>query len=164
MPLLQHNENYVVIKKRLLMKILKSVYDSILRNSLNPPPESGGILGGSNFMITCYIPDIHNTGNGYDIYIPNVEFLNRTITDWKTKGITFYGMYHTHFPKGNELSNGDKEYIHQIMRANQHTKLYFPIVIPNQKMVCYCAEILDSQLVISRQAIKIINENRRNKK
>lgn len=144
------------------MKILESVYNSILNDTPSPPPESGGILGGADGVITCYAPDKGISSNGYDQYVPDVEFLNAQIEEWKSQGVAFYGIYHTHFPGGDELSTGDKEYVRKIMSFNRQAQIYFPIVIPGEKMVCYCAETVSRQPIILKQAVEIIKNRRKN--
>lgn len=108
-------------------------------NSPLCPPETGGILGGTNGVINHIVPD---RGFGdYDQYIPDTELLNRIIIQWAERNISLMGIYHTHFVGCTELSNGDMRYISRIMdSAGEGSILYFPIVIPNKSVIAYRAE------------------------
>lgn len=139
------------------MKILQYTYDFLL-SLPGAPPEMGGILGGKSGVILTYAIDFGlDTFDNYDHYHPNVKRLNQTINHWAKQGISFYGIFHTHFPGGEQLSLGDKKYISQIMLAMppEVNELLFPIILPT-KIIWYQACRLGSQIFICRDDIKII--------
>ena len=122
------------------------------------PPDSGVIFVGKKGIISIYMIDYGiETINHYDHYFPDLQKINQTIHQWEKSEIDFYGIFHTHFPGGDELSRGDKKYISKIMKVmpTEIDKLFFPIILP-QKMIGYQAERYDSEVYISRDDIKII--------
>ena len=102
-----------------------------------PPPEVGGIIGGRDDIITCYFADKGSKENCYDSYYPSTDLLNEQIAVWQSRGIEFYGIYHTHFAGDDGLSCSDRRYIVNIMQAMppQVTWLYFPIVFRDGMLV-----------------------------
>lgn len=95
--------------------------------------------------------------NLYDEYVPNVDFLNSTISEWQKHHIQLYGIYHSHFPGGYDLSDADKQYIAEIMQSIPYRKLFFPIVFPKEDMLVYRAEFTMKQLWLSRESLILIN-------
>lgn len=139
------------------MEVLQYTYDFLISLPC-APPEIGGILGGKSGVISTYVIDIGlDTFNNYAHYYPNINMLNKIINNWTKQGISFYGIFHTHFPGGNQLSLGDKKYIYQIMLAMpiEINKLLFPIILPSE-IIWYQACRKDSQIFICRDDIKII--------
>lgn len=130
------------------MRIKKEVFDSIVFGCLESPVEQGGIIGTVNNVVTEYAED--KNGGKYGIYSPDTKFINETIGNWYDKGITFCGLYHSHFPFGNSLSSADINYIEQIMFAvrGMYDFLYFPIVIPHKRLIVYKAEIVMDTTII----------------
>lgn len=151
---MQHNAVYVAEYD---MKIYKTIYDRIIYNSPIVPPESGGILGGNKNVITNFMFDYGQKSNRYDEYMPNVDLFNQTINQWQKNNIRFYGIYHCHFPNGNELSNGDKRYIFEILNSVPLKTLYFPIVFPHETMIAWRAQLIYDQLILSTESIELIN-------
>lgn len=122
-----------------------------------PPPESGGILGGRKNIVTAFVFDSGLENDLYDQYIPNVDYLNHAISEWQKQGIDFYGIFHSHFPGGKELSTADKRYIEKIMHSMPDNKLLFPIVFPNESMTPYKVSFTNSQLRFSKENLILIN-------
>lgn len=72
------------------MKIYRSIYEQLLNSPLCPP-ETGGILGGTNEVISHIAPD---RGFGdYDQYIPDTERLNKIVNLWAESDISLMGIY-----------------------------------------------------------------------
>lgn len=140
------------------MKIRRYIYFKIVNSCPAVPPESGGILGGKSDIITVFASDIGIAGNGYDEYIPNTEKLNQIISDWNEIGIEFFGIYHSHFPGGEELSNADKKYIAKIMEAVAEFKneLYFPLVFPGKKIIVYKAKFDGNEVSFIKDDVNLI--------
>lgn len=139
------------------MKIQKSIFEEIINTVPYVPPESGGIIGGTNQVVTHFVFDRGtNLSNGYDTYVPNTLFLNKTIQRWKKDGVDFYGLFHSHFPQGTRLSNGDKQYITQIMNAMPQgiNSLYFPIILPRESMIVYRADKTDKNIYFASEDIE----------
>lgn len=139
------------------MKMQRAVYDEILQTCPAVPPESGGLLGGRGGVITQYIADL-GLGNGYDRYVPNVQVLNAVLAEWQKDGVQFCGLYHSHFPQGERLSDADVFYIETILRAtaNAADTLYFPLVFPKEKMIAYRAALSDGQVRIQPDGITLV--------
>ncbi len=124
-----------------VMRMERKVYDRLLRAMPGAPPEIGGIIGGKNERISVYQIDTGGTSRGCS-YRPDVDKLNAVIEKWEAEGITFYGLFHTHFFDVKTLSEGDIHYIKIIMEAKPDfiKKLYFPIVVmPSKQIVAYKA-------------------------
>lgn len=139
------------------MEILRHTYE-LLCSLPCAPPETGGILGGKAGITSTYAIDLGlHSFDSYDHYYPDIKKLNQIINDWAEKGISFYGIFHSHFPGGKQLSLGDKKYIFQIMMAmpQEVSELFFPIILPD-KMVGYRASRCGSEIHICRDDIKII--------
>lgn len=141
------------------MQIYKEVYDYILNNVPNCPPEMGGILGREKEIICDVQLDYGINSDKLCSYEPNVEFLNKVIGNWQQKSIQFCGMFHTHFYGIKTLSDGDKEYIYSILTAMPKTvvKLFFPVVLPEQKViVSYMAIRTKDGVIIEEDEVKIL--------
>lgn len=138
------------------MYITKEVYNKIVYNTPKPPPEMGGAIFQKNDVVSQFVFD-----NGlceYGKYTPNVDFFNYQIKEFTEKGYNFCGIFHSHFPFGEALSDDDKRYI-EIITVNlksQINKLYFPIVLPNDKLIPYCSYIKDNKVVIVGDKLFII--------
>ena len=141
------------------MKILKNTYHLILENTPILPPETGGILGGYNGIISTVQFDqdssIHNTPA---IYYPNISLFNQIIKNWGDIGIVFYGIFHSHYTRNKDLSTWDKKYIYKIMQAmpSHIQQLYFPIVFPHKTILGYQASKKGSLIHITCSEIEII--------
>lgn len=141
------------------MKITGQTYSLILSCVPKVPPETGGILGGKNQIIShCVFDRGSDDSNGYDIYAPNTKLLNRTILQWAETNIEFYGIFHSHFSDGSLLSNGDKRYITKIMLVmpQQISSLYFPVVFPQESMIVYRADRQGYEVHIASEQIEIL--------
>ena len=140
------------------MLIFRKVLNDLLWSFPCAPPEMGGILGGKKGIVSTFVIDTGlETIDNYGHYRPNVMMLNQIINNWAKQEISFYGIFHSHFPGGDQLSLGDKKYIFQIMQAMplQINKLYFPIILPSA-VVGYQASRYGTQIRICRDDIKIL--------
>lgn len=81
-----------------------------------------------------------------------------TIALWAERKIIFKGIYHSHYPKNNVLSQTDMEYIKKIMRSvnSIYSFLYFPIIIPQKSITSYKAEFKNGEIVITKDKIDVI--------
>ena len=133
------------------MKILGDVYQNICNSVSDTPPETGGILGGSNNVVTEYSLDNGVESGSQCSYTPNVEKLNKVIAEWQNQRIEFMGIYHTHYFGVSTLSDADKQYILAIMQAmpDYVKELYFPLVVmPQREMIVYKATYIKERLTI----------------
>ena len=140
------------------MIITQSVIDIINRSVSDVPPETGGILGSSDGkQIDHVVMDMPGTNHlKMCAYYPNVAFLNQTIAQWQDNGVSFMGLFHTHFFGVRTLSIGDRKYIREIMNAMPESvdKLYFPLfVLPEREMVCYKALRTNRSAEVSEEAV-----------
>lgn len=136
------------------MQIKNNIYNDIIYSLNDMPPETGGILGGVNNIITSSVQDFGIKKDNLCSYTPNVEVMNSVINEWRKKDIDFMGIYHTHFWGVDSLSQGDKTYIELIMKnmPNYLSILYFPlIVLPYKSMISYKAVLTNGRLAISKE-------------
>lgn len=138
------------------MNLLKEIYD-LLISLPSVPPESGGLLGGHNGTITMFVSDEGKAPDSDYKYEPDTEFLNAVIDKWINNGIDFMGICHTHPANCEKLSDVDIDYINKIMRSvsGYTDKLYFPLIIPNEKIVCFYALIVADEIRIFQDAIQL---------
>ena len=141
------------------MNILRNTRDYILNTVPSAPPETGGILGSvDNTICECVFDKSRSVHKGC-FYTPNVTFLNGIIEKWQQKGITFQGIFHTHFWGVDTLSDGDIAYITTIMQAMPSSigKLYFPIVVlPEKKIVSYLAMQNGDAIKIKSDTLNVV--------
>ncbi len=139
------------------MLLTSFVYKKML-SMPHVPPESGGILGGSNKIISEFIFDEGISNIDSAIYKPNTTFLNKQIENWSNRNIELYGIVHTHPKKQNTLSVDDMEYIKKILLAapSNISYLFFPVVLPHFKVFSYIATLEEGKLTIYADDIIII--------
>lgn len=139
------------------MKILSEVYDQIIQCPC-VPPEIGGILGVKNGVVCSYCFDNNLPQTNNAVYIPDVDFLNAKIREWKENDIAFSGIFHSHPKNQPKLSIDDIEYIKVIFQAMPTSikTLYFPIVLPNVALVSFKAINQEDAVYILEDKIKII--------
>ena len=144
--------------KKCEIKIEKSIYNSILNDVPCAPPESGGIIGGVNGIITTYVNDFGINLSSFFRYQPDVDKLNCVIADWIAGKIDFMGMFHTHPLGDDRLSQADYKYIEAIMKGvSRYTNiLCFLLVIPKEKIIGYCAINIADEISVFQTAINII--------
>ena len=138
-------------------RIEKEVYDRIL-GVCSVPPETGGMIGGKDKRIYMLVVE---EPNGEYEYRPDVNLLNKIIADWNNRGISFYGLFHSHGVNG-KLSKGDVEYIKVIMHAMPICidTLLFPVVLPQERMIPYMAKRIGEEVVIEEIELKIVSNQK----
>lgn len=143
------------------MKITKKVINVLSCEIGNDPPETGGILGIKNCgVVSEIIPE--KKKEVFECacrYVPDVDFFNKCIDDWKNNKISFAGMFHTHFAGVKTLSDTDKKYICNIMQSMPEgiSVLYFPIwVLPEKMLIGYRAEKDEKGIHISSEEVVIV--------
>lgn len=134
------------------VKISGNTFYSMLNNMPPVPPESGGILGRIGDTITSVFFDVGLQCGNYS-YIPDTRKLNLAIQKWREKEIVFCGLFHSHPSGGEFLSENDIQYAERILNSfpQNEQALLFPIVIPQEKVVFYCARIKDNRIVVSEE-------------
>lgn len=139
------------------MKILSNVYEKIIKCP-SVPPETGGILGVKNGVICFLFYDNSLQKGNSAIYIPNVDYLNSKICEWREKDIDFGGIFHSHPVNQPELSVDDIEYIKIIFQEMPKSikSLFFPIVLSNVKLVSFKAIRKEDTIHILEDTITII--------
>lgn len=141
------------------MIIKEKVYKKII-NSFKPfPPETGGILGGHNRIITNFEADKGVINSNEFCYYPNTERLNNILAKWGEIGINFYGIIHSHPHNQQTLSNGDLQYIKTILThmTKSFSWLYFPLVLESREIIPFKACIINKNLVINRDKVYLKN-------
>ncbi len=113
------------------LRVSKEVLDRILRTLGSMPPEQGGALGADRQtgIITqfCFDQSSRRTAGTYS---PDSAKVTKIIEQWKSQGIRFCGMIHSH-PISGGPSEGDRSYAERILRAMPETlggKMFLPIV------------------------------------
>lgn len=142
------------------MKILDGLYRHIVKMISDVPPETGGILGEHNDVICVAEFDSGEIQRNRYTYVPNVDRLNKVISQWISEGIRFAGIFHSHPGKQEDLSIADKAYIQKIMDCmpDDVCVMHFPIVLPGKKMIGYIAEKIDGQVMVTQEQIIIEEE------
>lgn len=141
------------------MNIQKTILEQILNEQPDLPPESGGIIGGSDSAVTIHFKDDGITGGRTCCYQPNIVLLNDVIQQWQAKDLEFMGIYHSHFFGVKTLSEGDKTYIKIILQNMPDfiNYLYFPVVVmPDKELVCYKAFINSGEVIIKPEKLVVI--------
>lgn len=140
------------------------IYIDVYKKLLRVPPfevcEKGGILGGEDGVVTRIAFDRETEiSNRPCCYSPNVDYLNEIIEEWQNEGSSFMGLFHSHIGYSKELSDGDKEYITDIMLSmpDYIQNLYFPIIsMPERSINCYIAKRANDRVLIDASEIKLI--------
>lgn len=123
------------------MKITEPCYRALL--SLPPvPPETGGLLGGHDGIIDSWYVDRAAPVLDRAVYIPDLPDLNRQLEKWSAQQIDFMGIFHSHLREQPRLSQADQAYIGKIFAGKpaHMTRLFFPVVIPGEKIIPFCAQ------------------------
>ena len=143
---------------QIIMRITKSAYEMIWNSFCPVPPESGGILGMRDGIVCAYLHDRSVQTTLSAEYVPDVFWMNRCIEEWHKQGVDFAGIIHSHPSCQDSLSDSDIAYIHRIMTSLPQTvsKLYFPLIIPNKKLVGVVAYRRKSGMEIKPDAIQIM--------
>ncbi len=141
-----------------MILIKKKVFDSILYNTPCPSPETGGIIGCKNNIITSYYPDKGINNNRADCYQPSTSLLNEILVTWINQKIQFCGIYHSHYEGDIQLSVGDLKYIKNILFhiRSYSDSLLLPLVFPKHKIIFYKARLQEETLFVSNEMFKII--------
>lgn len=149
------------------MKISREIYNQIINMQRRVPPETGGILGEHKGIITVSYFDKGLESGKMCSYVPDIKRLNGVIKEWQQKNILFRGIYHTHFGSVSTFSQADKIYMEKILinMPDEIEQLYFPLVLmPERQMICYIAKIEFGKLIVAKEHMVIIeNDKRRDK-
>lgn len=144
------------------MEILNSIYKKVIENVPDYMPETGGMLGGQDGIITTVVFDGGKDDNLRRChYMPNVVMLNSCLLEWSKNGTEFYGLFHTHFYGVSSLSKGDAVYIRKILEAMPQSKkeLFFPIVVlPDKKIISYRCYLDGGDLVIANDPVVCVKD------
>lgn len=143
-----------------MVKILNDVYYHILFDTPMLPPETGGILGSENCVITKYFQDIESDNCRMGHYVPSIAVLNKQIKIWYEQNIIFCGIYHTHYEGDNHLSGGDMVYITKILEQfrSYTDNLLFPLVFPQTEIIFYRVKLQGNDMQIIQEDLQIINQ------
>lgn len=138
------------------MVLSLKVYNCMMHLPL-VPPETGGILGEKGGVICSLYLDQKNQSKQRAIYSPDVKTLNKVICRWAMDDICFAGMFHSHFPNQCTLSIDDKKYIESIFHSIPISveSLFFPLVIPEIKILPFKAVRTESGILINEDTIII---------
>ena len=137
------------------MTIKKEIHDSLVEHCPPVLPETGGLIGGRNDIVTTFMLD---RPGAHGRYAPDVNRLNKTIAEWQERGISFYGLWHSHCTGGEELSTPDVIYIKKIMQAmpGSITQLYFPLVFPGDKLLPFVATRSSDNVHVEKDSLSLI--------
>lgn len=90
--------------------IEENTYNNIMDTVGAVSPETGGIVGGNDGVITNFYYDI-NARNEENTYTPSLD-VNKVIREWNQYGIEFMGIIHSHPVDRQSLSSADIRYAH----------------------------------------------------
>lgn len=96
-------------------------------------PETGGILGvniDAPHIITAFHYDSTGKTQG-NTYTPDVDTLNRVISEWAENGIEFAGFVHSHPRRNRKLSPPDIEYANKIKDVCDMPQIIMAIYLPD---------------------------------
>lgn len=133
--------------------ITESVYQEIMDTIGSASPESGGILGIKDGVISDFCLDENPSGTG-NTYIPDLARLNSVLQMWHQTGVEFAGVIHSHPSDMRQLSYADIRYAMQIMNANDLCGVYFPLVFPDTKEIFFYNVSSSGRVVLNRHVIK----------
>lgn len=108
------------------MLILSQIFTDIKKTFIHAPIESGGIIGIKKGVVCAFHFDEGNYN--YDCYIPNVDRLNKIILEWAKADVQFAGVVHSHHNDCRYLSDTDKKYALEVLKATKVKPLYFPVI------------------------------------
>ncbi len=96
-------------------RITQRHYDIIIKQALtNYPQESGGFLGGKDFLIQAILPTFNQyLFNKTDTFGVNSDDFQRAHEFFKKHNMSYYGVYHTHpnaaaYPSKQDIATGQK--------------------------------------------------------
>lgn len=143
------------------MIITKNALEHIFKIANSKKVELGGILGtDNNEIISRIVTD--SSENSFTCkfdYYPNIDFLNKEIESWAKQGISFMGIFHTHFSGCKNLSDADKKYIKEIMICSKGITehLYFPVfTLPDNELNVYKASFKGKEVIIQNDKLMIV--------
>lgn len=142
------------------MLISSDAYELLLEGCPPAPPESGGILGGKNGVVSLIEHDLGRFPPNQGTYSPDVNRLNRQIGLWQSEGISFYGIFHTHPLWDKGLSGGDRAYIRRILISMPvgFDELLFPVVYPRRCILSYSARRTGNDVIVTEDSVQIIRQ------
>ena len=140
-----------------MVNILKEIYNEILTGTVIVPPETGGIIGCRDGVITDFFRD-NGIGAFNTRYYPDINKLNSKIKKWADKDIMFCGVYHSHHNDDLLLSKADTEYISCILSvcSDYTDELYFPLVFPGKDIIFFSAKLNNGLVVINNEEKNIL--------
>lgn len=100
-----------------MFKITQRQYDIIIKQvQTNYPFESGGFIGGTDFIIKAILPIFNkDESNKQDVFGLNHDDLNRAYQFFSKHQLDYYGIYHSH-PKGPAIpSEQDLKHIQRYL-------------------------------------------------
>ena len=135
-----------------MIKVSRETIEKISRFLDSTQYESGGLIGSSNGEnIDTFYYDIGRRSNTNE-YIPDVNKLQRELSNWDEAHIIFQGIIHSH-SISDRLSPRDIQVAREILNMNKLSKLYMPIYLLNARKLFWYEVSNDS--VSSIDQIKI---------
>lgn len=113
------------------MLITKEIFSSICDTIGCLQPEQGGLIGGSNSVVTSFFFDTDAVTTKAS-YIPSINQLNNALAQWKAQNIDFLGIIHSHGHRDKRLSARDISFARKILQLNspELKDILFPLVLP----------------------------------
>ena len=161
----QHRPSVVVTEPGSLsgieasMKITRDVIVKIESLREYSDRECGAVLGSSDGEVIDFAElDVPQICDRF-AYSPDIGYLNKVIAGWRSCGIEFRGLLHTHLFDVPDLSESDRVYIDTIIRAapDGYDGLLFPVfVLPDARLLAYYAERTAGGAGISPCSVSIV--------
>lgn len=145
------------LKKENMLYIAKDLYEIIINDHVSDMFETGGFIGIQNNEICRYRFDSGIKQKYAGMYRPNSIELDMTLTSWMDEGISIFGIVHRHLNNLDQLSLEDICFIKELLKVNEWIKvMYFPIVIPKDKMTVFGVERISGNIKFNNVNLKII--------
>lgn len=137
------------------IEVERKVFEQIIGYSSGLNYETGGFIGICNHRIHTYFFDDGTRQKG--TYCPNRDIFYELIEKWGQKGMTAFGIFHTHLNGNPSLSGEDIGYINSIFESNTDLEeMFFPVIIPEKEICVYLANRKNEEVLINLVALKII--------
>lgn len=120
--------------------------------------ERGGMLGWKDGGLRYFCPDVQSNTD-CNTYAPSVEFMNQKCREWAEEGIEFCGIIHSHIAADCRLSEGDRNYILQILQALGGNRLFFPVAAVMEEGIIisfYSAWLQTGELAVAEEQLMFV--------
>lgn len=135
-----------------MIKVSRKVIEKISRFLDSTQYESGGLIGSSNGeMIDVFYYDKGRRSDTNE-YIPDVNKLQRELSNWDEAHIIFQGLIHSH-TISDRLSPRDIHMAREILCLNKLSAILMPVYLLNEHKIFWYEVSNDNVLSIEQVII-----------